>query len=111
MSPCGGDSVSCVPLPAVLLTRSQLRGRSQSWEAETKAGLDPPWPMAPGSALGAVGTLLQDGWGGRMGKSGQGGGSRHQSWGLILYWSQTAIKGFDLRLPGSVHISRRSGRL
>lgn len=41
----------------------------------------------------------------------QGGGSGHQSRDLVLQWGQTAIKGFDLHLPRSVRISRRSGHL
>lgn len=49
-------------------------------------GMDPPWLMAPSpsASCGVVGTLLQDGWGGRTGEFAQGSGSRHQNWDLIF---------------------------
>lgn len=113
VSPCGGDTAPCVPLPAVLLTQSQL-GEGTGMGSRNKDRDGPT--LADGSfskrrLRGVVGTPLRDGRGGRMGELAQGSGSRHQSRDLVLHWGQTATKGFDLRLPGSVHISRRSGRL
>lgn len=67
--------------------------------------------LADGSGCGVVGTPLQDGWGGRRGEFAQGAGSSHQGWDFILPWGQMAIEGFDLCLPGFVHISRCSGCL